>query len=380
MESELLKREKFHQLVLANIPSFVFWKNKASIYMGCNNNFAESAGFELPTDIIGKTDYDLPWSKKESDFFRKIDKEVMDSGKAQINFEESQTIQDGSTRWLRTSKIPLLDDNDEVIGILGTYEDITERKLMEFELISNNESLKTLNSRLEMINVDLEQFAYSTSHDLQEPLRMIGGFVGLFSMKYENMLDDEANIYVKYIKDGVLRMSTLIRQILSYSKLDKIEEQFVETDFKILLKELLDGLGLSSNSTPIKFDINVPKQKIVCQPERIKMLFYNLIKNGIKFNEASKPIIKINYKNREKEWYFEVADNGIGIKKEFTDEIFKPFKRLHSQDKYTGSGIGLSICKRIIYLHGGEIYFTKNKMNGTTFHFTLSKTIPNHES
>ena len=136
MYSEVLQKERLLQLVLNNIPSYVFWKDRNSTYLGCNLKFAKSAGLDSPIEIIGKTDYDLPWSKEESDFFRKIDKEVMDSRIPQVNFEEPQTINDGSTKWLRTSKIPLFDENDNVIGILGTYEDITERKQMELELIA----------------------------------------------------------------------------------------------------------------------------------------------------------------------------------------------------------------------------------------------------
>ncbi|RQH11349.1 PAS domain-containing protein [Okeania hirsuta] len=121
MKAELLQREKLLQLVLNNIPSYVFWKDRDSVYMGCNQNFATSAGFKYPEDLIGKTDFDMAWSREQSLFFRKIDKAVMDSGKAQINYEEPQTINDGSTRWLRTSKIPLFNVHGKVIGILGAY-------------------------------------------------------------------------------------------------------------------------------------------------------------------------------------------------------------------------------------------------------------------
>jgi len=119
MENVILDKEPFLQLVLDNIPSFVFWKDRNSIYLGCNKKFADSAGLKSPDEIIGKSDYDLPWSKEESDFYRKVDKEVMDSQEPQIDFEESQTISDGSICWIKTSKIPLFDKMGKVIGILG---------------------------------------------------------------------------------------------------------------------------------------------------------------------------------------------------------------------------------------------------------------------
>ncbi len=373
MSAELLKNKELLQIVLNNIPSFVFWKDTNSVYQGCNSNFALSAGLDSPQSIVGKTDYDLPWSKAESDFFRKIDKEVMASGKAKINFEEPQTISGGPTKWLRTSKIPLTNNDNEIIGILGTYEDITERKEMELELFSNNESLKTLNSKLETVNIELEQFAYATSHDLKEPVRMIGGFVGLIEKKYGEELGEEGLEYLNYIKEGALRMSSLISQILTFSKVEKVDDLFVVTDLTTLMEEVLAGLDLYIKERNAKVEISLPEQKVKCQPERIKMIFQNLILNGIKFNDSKTPHIKINAENRDKEWFFSVSDNGIGIEEEYRDVIFKPFKRLNARSKFQGNGLGLSICKRIVNLHGGEIDFKKNVEKGTVFYFTILK-------
>lgn len=373
MVNKILEKEKLLQLVLNNIPSFVFWKDRSSKYLGCNLNFALSAGLESPEEIVGKTDYDLPWSKEESDFYRKIDKDVMDSNEAQINFEEAQTVNNESTKWLRTSKIPLHDKNGEVIGILGTYEDITERKQMELELINKNQELKKLNTKLESINIDLEQFTYATSHDLQEPLRMIGGFIGLLERKYLANINEEGLEYLKFIKEGTQRMSSLIRQILSYSKIENTETQNEKADIGLLIEEVLKDLELLLVEKNVKIELNIPQEHIICQPQRIKMVFFNLIMNGIKFNNSIIPVIYIDFENKKSEYYFTVSDNGIGIEKEFQKKIFKPFKRLNTRDKFSGNGIGLSICKRIVNLHEGKIWCTKNKDSGTTFHFTIAK-------
>lgn len=376
MEAEVLKKETLLQLVLDNIPSYVFWKDRNSIYLGCNQNFADSAGLNTPDEIIGKSDYEMPWSKEESDFFRQIDRQVMDSKMPQINFEEPQTIRDGSVRWLRTSKIPLYDSKQNVIGILGAYEDITERKLMELELVERNKNLYELNSKLESVNVDLEQFAYSISHDLKEPIRMIGGFSGLLEKRYVNVLDEAGREYINFIKEGSQRMSSLISQILSYTKIEKIDEQTEEVNFGVLFDNLLKDLDTFIKIRKAKIMLTLPQKEIVCQSARINMLFHNLITNGIKFNESKTPLININYVEREDEWYFKVSDNGIGIEENYEDYIFKPFKRLNNREKFPGNGIGLSICKRIIELHGGKIWYTDNEPNGTTFHFTISKIDP----
>ena len=375
MDTELVQKEIFLQLVLDHIPSYVFWKDRQSIYLGCNENYAKTAGLNNPDEIVGKSDYDLPWSTEESNFFRVTDKEVMDTGIPRINFEQLQTINDGSTRWLKTSKIPLHNDKGEVIGILGTYEDITERKSIELELVEKNKKLQQLNAQLEMANADLEQFAYAASHDLQEPLRMIGRFAGLLDKKYTNILDNVGIEYLKYIKEGTQRMSTLISQILSYTKLEKLEENYIETNFRGLLDEILEALEVFILNKNAQLNVSLPTQHIRCQPARIKMLFYNLIANGIKFNESETPRIVINYEERENEWYFTVSDNGIGIEKNYHDYVFKPFKRLNNRGKFPGNGIGLSICKRIISLHKGNIWYTNNQTGGTTFHFTISKEI-----
>lgn len=373
MDTDLIKKEEFLQLVLNNIPSFVFWKDTASIYLGCNMNFAKSAGLTSPDDIVGKSDYDMPWSREESDFFRKIDREVMDSGKSKINFEEPLTNSDGSTRWLRTSKIPLFGDKGEVIGILGAYEDITDRKSMELELISRNQHLSKLNAKLQMINVDLEQFAYSTSHDLKEPLRMIGSFADLIEKRVGNQIGKEGLEYFAFIKEGTVRMTKLISQILAYSKIDKVEEQFVEVDLSELIQETVQDLHATIKEKDVILTYNLPKEHILCQPDRIKILFHNLIINGIKFNHSPQPKIHIDFEDKGEEWLFSISDNGIGIEEKYNEEVFKPFKRLNTRDQFPGNGIGLSICKRVAYLHGGHIHFKRNQENGTTFYLTISK-------
>ena len=129
------------QFIIDNIPSYIFWKDRNSIYHGCNTAFAHSAGLDSPEDIVGKTDFDLPWTHEESVFYRKVDKEVIDLGVKQLDIEEPQTI-DGSVRWLSTNKIPLYNDTNEIVGILGTYEDITKRKNLELALAAQAKKME----------------------------------------------------------------------------------------------------------------------------------------------------------------------------------------------------------------------------------------------
>lgn len=230
---------------MENIPQFVFWKDINSIYLGCNMNFAKRAGLEHPKEIIGKNDYDLPWAKQDADFYRLVDRRVMDSGKAEVNFEEQQRLSNGKDKWLITSKIPLFGEDNQIVGILGTYEDITHRKEMELvlknsaeALSESNERLVKLNTQLEQANIDLEHFAYATSHDLQEPLRMIGGFTTLLKKRYIDKLDGQALEYIDFITKGVMRMSDLIRDVLSYSRIGHIDEAHQSVNLNEVIMKL----------------------------------------------------------------------------------------------------------------------------------------------
>lgn len=378
--SNLFDKEQLLQLVMNNIPSFIFWKDRNGVYLGCNMNFALSAGLKDPNEIIGKTDYDMPWSKEESDFFTAVDKRVMDSGQEELNFEEPQTISDGSTRWLRTSKIPLLNADNKVIGILGTYEDITSKKELELELVRqaerlqrSNEHFKRLNYNLEQANIDLEHFAFATSHDLQEPLRMIGSFSSLIRRRYSDQIDKEGQEYFQFIAEGVERMSKLIKGVLTYTRVDKELEAFISADIRFIIEEKVKDLSGIIEATNSKIEIRVADQQVYCQPVRIGILFYNLILNGIKFNLSENRKVEVISEEQTHQWLFIVKDNGIGINPDFKDKVFQPFKRLNTRDKFPGTGIGLSVCKRIVSIHNGEIWFERNESGGTNFYFTIAK-------
>lgn len=378
----LLQKQDFLKLVLNNIPSYVFWKDRDGTYLGCNENFAKSAGLNDPNEIIGKNDYDLSWSKEDSDFYRATDKRIMDAGKEELNFEEPQTLPDGKTLWLRTSKIPLYNDHNEVVGILGTYEDITERKEMELALIeqtktltSTNEDLKKSNFELEQAHIDLEQFAYATSHDLQEPLRIIGGFTTLINNKYTDVLDEKGKEYLKYVSTNVEKLSLLLRSVFTYSNANSNNNEFELVDFQELLLEQEKALQPLIEKHNARIQYNLTNEKVLCQPNRISILLHNLITNGIKFNTSETPIINIDFEEKETEWLFSVKDNGIGVCSTCTEKIFKPFTRLNPKDEFEGNGIGLSISKRIVHIHQGKIWYKTIENQGSTFYFTISKNL-----
>lgn len=364
-------------LFVNNILQFVFWKDRDSVFQGCNHNFAKHAELDNPKQIIGKTDYDLPWSKEESDFYRKIDQEVMTSGSSQLNFEEQITLKDGTTLWLSTSKIPLFDNKRKVIGILCWYIDITPYKSLQLRidekdntLLDYSIELKKSNKALELANHDMELFTYAVSHDLKSPIRSIVGFTDLILKTRRDKIDDDTLIKLKFILDSGINMENLVNNILSYARIGLTKFTKKQIHIKSFLSGKLsdiDQIVLNRNAI---VNLDFPDSLISCHPEFLGMVFYNLISNGLKYNKSEKATVNCTMKEYDTGVTFTVSDNGIGIESKFFDTIFEPFQRLHSS-KIEGTGLGLSICKRIVELHNGKIWIDNSK-NGTTIKFSIS--------
>ncbi len=374
-----MKETDILKLFINNIPQYVFWKDRNSVYLGCSKNFSKSAGFESSEEIIGKTDYDFPWSTEEADFFREIDRKVMESCKSQLNFEEPQTLVDGSIRWLSTSKIPLFNDNNEVIGILGWYNDISQYKTMEIEIDEKSKALldysiqlEKSKSELEIINKDLEMFTYAVSHDLKSPLNnilTISQLIKSDSIEFNTNKLEEIN----FIIDSAEKMNVLIQDILNFARTGAKDLSAERINIKDLITEKLSLIDSSIMNKFAEVDIQMQDSLINCYPDLMGILFFNLINNGLKFNDAKEPKVVCKISESSSEFLFSVSDNGIGINPKFKDEIFNPFKRLGGK-KIEGSGLGLSICKRIVKLHNGKIWVEDNPSGGSNFLFTIAKT------
>jgi len=224
--------------------------------------------------------------------------------------------------------------------------------------------------QLKKSNSELEQFAYSASHDLQEPLRSITNFSKLLAIKLEKYSDKEINEYMNTISGGAKRMSNLIFDLLNYSRIGK-EMSKSEINFGKLLPEVLTELSASIEESGA--EIHLEKLPTINAYE-IKSVFLNLIGNAIKFRRKDVPcVINISASEKGKEIMFAIKDNGIGIEKEYYNRIFIIFQRLHTLVEYDGTGIGLSQCKKIIEQQGGKIWVESEFGKGSTFYFTLSK-------
>ncbi len=221
-------------------------------------------------------------------------------------------------------------------------------------------------------NKELEQFAYITSHDLQEPLRTVMNFTSLFKNEYEEQLDENATIYLTFIAQASNRMSLLIKGLLDYSRIGSKRET-VSVDCTQLLKELEIDLHTSIKESGTTFVTdNLPTIK--AYKTELRMLFQNLISNAIKFRKKDvPPLITITGKNKNDFWEFSIEDNGIGIADKNKEKVFSIFQRLHSKDEYEGTGIGLAHCQKIVDLHEGDIWVTSELNKGSVFNFTIKK-------
>jgi light-regulated signal transduction histidine kinase (bacteriophytochrome) len=232
--------------------------------------------------------------------------------------------------------------------------------------------LKKAVTDLESTNKELEKFAYVASHDLQEPLRMIGSFTQLLAKRYKGKLDKDADEFISYAVEGANRMHQLINDLLTYSRLTSKVNDFIPVDCNIVVEKVISNLKTLINECDarIKFD-KLPV--IIGDESQITQLFQNLINNAIKFHKEGKPEIFISGISNENEWQFSVADNGIGIDPAYHERVFIIFQRLNSRSNYMGTGMGLAICKKIVELHGGRIWVESQLNQGSTFYFTISK-------
>ena len=232
--------------------------------------------------------------------------------------------------------------------------------------------MRELLKELEQSNIELEQFAYVASHDLQEPLRMVSSFLQLLERKYHNQLDDDGKEFIHFAVDGANRMKTLINDLLKYSRVGTRGKPFTKTDMNVVIRQVITNLSSSLEESGVKVDLShLPD--INADESQMIQLFQNLVSNAIKFRGQVDPFVKINSSESDEALTFTIEDNGIGIEPRFHDRIFVIFQRLHTPDKYPGTGIGLSVCKKIVDRHHGEIKLESESGKGTKFKIVLPK-------
>jgi PAS domain S-box-containing protein len=348
------------QSVLDALPFCVFWKDRNSVGLGCNQALADIAGLHKPKDYIGKTDYDLPWTKEEADFFRECDRRVMDSGEAEVNIIESQKQADGQIAWLETSKIPLTDENGNILGILGAFHDITERKRIEDENIAS-QKLDSLGA-----------LAAGLAHDFNNVLGMILASSQLAKMKIANGADEAQVIkHLDSIEEATKRASVLTEKFMNYSERGEVTK--VICDVSVLIEESIAFVQSSTNSS-ILFKNNNINPRLYADVNQIHQVINNLLLNAAQASPNNAEII-VSVQECAVSHLSDLAlypgsylavsikDSGVGISDNEKDIIFNPY--FTTKDK--GHGLGLSSCQTIIKNHNGAIDVKSKIGVGSTF-------------
>lgn len=271
-----------------------------------------------------------------------------------------------SFKWLTASAVPLYDNEGSLFGGVLTFNDTTDRKMAEKKL---NEAL----DGLKRSNDELQQFAYVSSHDLQEPLRTIASFTQLLERRYKNKLDSDADEFIEYIVDAAIRMKQQIQDLLEYSRVTTAGDEFKQVHTDSILDHAINNLksSIDENSAEIIHD---PLPDVIADGDQLIRVFQNLISNAIKYrkpDESPKVHISAYFDKKSNEYVFSVQDNGIGIDEQYLDRIFRIFQRLHTREDYHGTGIGLAVVKRVIDRHCGRVWVESKLGEGSTFYFTI---------
>lgn len=365
IESRLDRSEETRKAILHTIPDMVIITNREGEIFDFYPN-------ELLRDVLRSVNF---IGKKIAQLLTPENtKAVLDAVAGVLRDNRLHTIdlahKGGETTYYMELRIsPFIDDKVVIVA-----RDIAEQKEQQDKIDHYNKELFAKNQELERYitsNSELEKFAYIASHDLREPLRSLTGFAQLLQKRNEGKLTRESEEFIENIINGAHRMNTLVSGLLEYSRITSAGKPFANVQIPDLIRKVKSDLKISleeNKAEVILFDL----PNLYCDELQMRQLFQNLISNAIKFRSEVSPIIKISAELEERHWLFRVEDNGIGLDPRYKEQVFQIFTRLHSQDKYQGSGIGLSVCKKIIERHGGRIWLESTPGRGTTIFFTVA--------
>ena len=365
---ELLKEseEKYHSLI-ANIPSVTWITNANGKKTFISPNIEKVYGY-TPKEVCKA--YKSLWfgriHPEDVKFVKEAYNNLFRNGN-QFDIEYRIKRKDGEWIWLHDKAVTTYEKGGANFAY-GVFSDITDRKKAE-------EILEHYVKELEKSNDELKQFAYVASHDLQEPLRMVSSFTRLLAERYKSKLDSDADDFITYAVDGAERMQTLISDLLDYSRERTQRRDLEPTNLKNVIGQALDNLKILIEENDAVVNTKDALPTVLAESSQLTRLFQNLINNAIKFRSERVPKIKVGVKSKKSEWLFSVKDNGIGIAPEFKERIFDIFRRLHSKEEYSGTGIGLAICKKIVTGYDGRIWVESEQGKGSTFYFTIPKVV-----
>ena len=349
----------FFRSMVDHVPIGISRTDLSGRFVFVNEAFCQM--FDASADeLLGKSTAEIV-PKPLADQTTEDEWRVTESGET---LERIERLAEGDQeQFVKVVRTPVKDGQGSILGVQAVWLDVTELKQAQ-------QVLERRTQNLERSNVDLQQFAYVASHDLQEPLRAVSSYCQLFEKHYSKTLDERGVRWLEFVVNGAQRMQTLVSDLLTYARIDNKTQTWFTVDSRVPCYLAIENLKQVIQETQAK--ITVGKLPVVwADATQLEALFQNLISNAVKFRGDRPSHVSITAQKSGDDWQFAVQDNGIGIKPEFHERVFEIFKRLQSSDRYPGTGIGLAICKRIVEKFGGRIWVESQFGEGSTFYFTL---------
>lgn len=412
---ELARERDLLHTLMDNVPDFIYFKDSAGCFTTINRAVAQMLGVPNPEDALGKTSFDY-FAEEFAKEASADEQQILRTHQPMIGKIEEFHLQNGSSRWVSTTKMVVRNLHGEVVGTFGVSRDITQSKRAEEELKQAKENLERrvaertlelaqanqqlqvelverkraeeqvnkLNENLERrvaerteqlaaANRELEAFSYSVSHDLQAPLRHINGFAHVLQKDFGPQLGPEAQEHLQLIQEGATKMSEMIEDLLKLARLDRREIALKMTPLSSLVQNVVQGLKPETAGRQIEWHIgSLPS--VHCDPGLMQQVFANLLSNAVKYTRhRDLAVIQIDQTMANGQLVMFVRDNGAGFDRKHATQLFGVFQRFHSADEFEGTGVGLATVQRIIHKHGGRVWADAEKEKGATFYFTLGE-------
>ncbi|MFA5960160.1 MAG: PAS domain-containing sensor histidine kinase [Tatlockia sp.] len=372
-EEELKYVHDYYENILAVLPGHVYWLDKNNIFLGCNNSQAQNAKLNSRKDIVGKTNYDMPW-KDQADELNKLNNLVMETGEPHVA-EEYAVMSHGLAIYL-SQKTPLRNNRNEIVGVLGVSIDITERKKMEV-------AVRRAKETAELANHAKTEFITHMSQDIKTPLAGIVALSGYLAHNVQNEAEKQYAGWIKNSSKALLVLLDKVLMVIADEQMNNNEVHEALFDIREEIQSMIDlvqpNITLKKLHLVVDIEENVP-QKIITDGVKLQRILLNLISNAIKFTEKGSITIQVQTLLDTKEYVqlkFGVLDTGIGIADEHKSRIFERFFCVNPCPNESNQGVGLHIAQNYVSLLGGEIQVESERNQGSHFHFTLPIKVAN---